>query len=381
MSYLFKTFLRIGSISWGGHFSLISLVRKRVVVQDRVVSDDFIVESVSLASILPGPTAVNIVTYLGYRLRGWKGAVVSATAVLLPAFISLLILSYFYFRNPHVMACKAFFHGIMPAVASVIFSTGISMVKKSRLDCFQWLLLLATIVLFYYIRGYFTSLGLIMAGMLIGLLLYKKNEATASVIRKNRSMRQLFRMSSICIALFVLVFAISSSILKALEMQFAFISLSQVGGGYVVIPSMEKIFVNSLHWLSHQEFVDGIGLSQITPGPIFIIAGFVGFKMEGVLGCILSTITVYFPSALLMIIVGGLFGKVQDLRWVKAMFKGIHPVVIGMVFSSALQMLAKNGFSLIVVLLFILALFCLMKTKIPSAFILISMGILGFFLF
>lgn len=382
LSYLFRTFLKIGAVSWGGHLSLVSMARQNLVDKDNIMTDQQVVESLSLAAILPGPMAVNIVSYWGWRLRGWKGAIISAVAVLLPAFIAICALSFLYFKYAHLVVFKSFFKGIMPAVAAILCTTGISMSKKNKMDLRQWLLLLLSVGTFTYTKGYWASIICIISGAILGYLLYsKKLGSTEEMPKKSNTGFAIVKYVIVYLIVCTIVYFVSSPIQKALESQFAFISLSQIGGGYVVIPSMEKIFVGSLHWLTHQEFVDGIALSQITPGPIFIIAAFVGYKMDKLPGSLVATLAVYIPSALLMICTGNLYGKLQNKSWVKAAFKGIQPVVIGMIFSAALGILLQYNILWIGAILFILGLVLLLKTKIPAPAVLLGMGVLGIILF
>ena len=110
--------------------ALISVVQKNLVEKDKVVSDEEILDGISLASVLPGPVAFNVVTYIGYRLRGMKGAMVSMAAILLPSFILILVLSYFYFIYGELPAFTNFFLGILPAVSAIIISVAFNMSKK-----------------------------------------------------------------------------------------------------------------------------------------------------------------------------------------------------------------------------------------------------------
>ena len=111
---LFLTFLKIGSTAFGGFMALISVVQNYVVERRKLISHEEMLDGVSLATILPGPVAVNVVAYVGYRMRGWLGALVSAGAVILPSFLLLVCLSYAYFRFGQMPAVGRFFIGVHP---------------------------------------------------------------------------------------------------------------------------------------------------------------------------------------------------------------------------------------------------------------------------
>ena len=161
LKYLFFTFLKIGTISWGGFMALISVIQKQLVEQDKKISDEVILDGVSLASVLPGPVAFNVVAYLGYVMRGIKGAVVSMLGILLPSFILILLLSYFYFVYREIPAFNNFFMGVLPAVAAIIVSVALNMTKKNVKDYKQIIILLVSGILLVFSRNYFTTILII----------------------------------------------------------------------------------------------------------------------------------------------------------------------------------------------------------------------------
>src|SRR3954449_5341084 len=118
--YLFCLFLKIGATSWGGFMALIAVIQKQMSELDKVIEEKEIVQSISLASVLPGPMAVNVVAYIGYKLKGLPGAFISMAGVLLPCFILMLVLSYVYFTYGSTPSFTHFFLGILPAVAAIL---------------------------------------------------------------------------------------------------------------------------------------------------------------------------------------------------------------------------------------------------------------------
>jgi len=117
---LFLSFLRIGSTAFGGFMALISVVQNEIVERKKLLTQSEMLDGISLATILPGPVAVNVVAYVGYKLRGGLGALVSAVGVILPAFILIVALSAAYFRWGQIPAVNKLFLGFIPAVTAVI---------------------------------------------------------------------------------------------------------------------------------------------------------------------------------------------------------------------------------------------------------------------
>ena len=117
---LFWTFLKIGATAFGGFMALISVVQNYVVERRRLLSPEEMLDGISLATILPGPIAFNVVAYVGYKLRGRAGALVTTIAVTLPTFILILVLSYGYFTWGEIPSVNRFFQGFIPAVSAII---------------------------------------------------------------------------------------------------------------------------------------------------------------------------------------------------------------------------------------------------------------------
>ncbi len=167
LSYLFFTLLKIGAISWGGFMALISVVQKEFTEKKKLISNENILDGIALASILPGPMAFNVVTFLGYKLNGLKGAFISMLAILLPSFVLMIILSWLYFSFGQLPALNSFFMGVLPAIAAIIFSVAFEMSEKNIKDPYQGLIASgAFIILNFIIYFYITLLIMVFSAFL-----------------------------------------------------------------------------------------------------------------------------------------------------------------------------------------------------------------------
>jgi len=380
--YLFLTFLKIGATSWGGFMSLISMIQKKVVEKDRMLDNAKVLEGISLASVLPGPMAVNVVSYVGYQLGGWKGAFISVAAVILPSFVLMLALSHFYFQYGDVPAMNHFFAGILPAVAAIIISVAIGMGRKNISDVPQALLAVAAGVVVFISKSYFTTLAVLLVSALAGYLIYfKKTNSPAAT----KSTPREFKISYPILAGLTLVIALiawpQSNPLAALHrtilLTFSGMSLTQFGGGYVIIPAMQKIIVDGHRWLSDRAFADAIAMGQVTPGPIFISATFIGYKLAGFWGALNATIAIFTPTAILTVITARFFNKISQSELVIAVFKGLRPAIIGMIVSAGISILWGDGITLFSAAVFAAALGATIYFKTDPALVVPVAGILG----
>lgn len=392
--YLLLNFLKIGATSFGGFLALVSVVQDQMVNRDKTIKNEVILDGISLASVLPGPLAVNVVTYIGYQLNGIKGALLSMTAVTLPSFILVLGLSWSYFEYGTLPLVENIFSGIMPAVVAIIVIVAIRMAKKSVTDYKQWGICILSGLLLIWLGGFFITLGLIITGGLAGFILYykslsKQDSTEISSIRKKKNFPYLFLsiLGAVIIAVIFIPLLAPPGMqgffadIRKLMVVFSGISLTLFGGGYVFIPAIQETVVQNLHWLSVREFTDGIAIGQITPGPILISATFIGYKVAGFWGAFIATIAIFLPSGILMIAGTHFLDKFKKSNLVKSVFMGLRPAVIGMIFAASFtigQSIEINWQSIVIFIIIFLIHF---KYNVNAAILIPVSGVLGVILF
>ncbi len=175
LRYLFLKFLKIGATSWGGYMALIAMIQKQICEKDKAIEEEKIIHAVSLASVLPGPVAVNVVAYIGYQVKGIKGALVSITAVLIPCFILMLALSYIYFKYGNVPAFNNFFAGVTPCIAALLISVAFTMGKKNIKDAVQIVIAALALACIFFIQSAYTTILVIIFSGITSYIVYKKN--------------------------------------------------------------------------------------------------------------------------------------------------------------------------------------------------------------
>ena len=395
LTFLFITFLKIGSLAFGGYMALISVIENVIVKNLKLISHNDMLDGVSLANLLPGPMAVNVVAFTGYKVRGPAGAFVATTAVILPSFLLILGLSYIYFNFGEVINFKTIFSGFMPAVAAIVFSVAWRLGKKTITGKIEiTLAVTATVILFLIPQAYkvYTPITLIFTSGIIGYFLFKNNEETATT----NNVKNTFTRKHIIIAfLFVLALLLlwfaplppDKNNVLYLTITFASMSLMLFGGGYVFIPVIGSIVVLENGWLTSQEFNDGIALGQVTPGPILISATFIGYKVAGFWGALCSTIGIFGVPAVLMVVVSHWFDFIRQSTATQAVMHGIHCAVIGMITVAAF-IIFKSSFNTLavsellvnwpVIAIFIVSLIGLIRFNLDVIWIIPPAGLIGY---
>ena len=381
---LFLSFLKIGSTAFGGFMALISVVQNEIVERKKLLTHSDMVDGISLATILPGPVAVNVVAYVGYKLRGGLGALVSAVGVILPAFILIVALSAVYFRWGQIPTVNKLFLGFVPAVTAVIVHAAWGMARKAIRGLAEFAIALMACLLLLYKGGFYITLIIIVSAGLTGWLLFARfsnfSEGTAETkpTQKRNGVKLLALNAPLAVAPFL---ALDAGLAVKLFLTFAGMSVLLFGGGFVFIPLIEQIVVQEQAWLTRQEFIDAIAMGQITPGPILISAAFIGYKVMGLLGAVIATIAIFLPPAVLMLVSAHFLMRVRESRVVQAVLRGIRPAVIGMIAAAAWSIGTTAVPNWLSAVIFLAALTALLRFRLDVAWIIPSAGLAGLLLY
>lgn len=379
--------LKVGSISFGGYMALVSILRDELVDRRRVLKDEVIMDAVALASIFPGPLAVNIVIYVGYKLRGKAGMLIAFIGIILPAFVLVYILTYLYFEYGDVLNVEPIFKGVMPAVGAIILSVAIKMTKSHIRHRVQVLLLLISIAALLTFTGFKTIIVLVAGGAILGYLFFRHEVQGSNdlneipVSRFNGKDVQVVALALVAVAGVLLALALfgEKSMVLQLISVFSAMSLSLFGGGYVFIPMMQEVVVESLGWLSNAEFIDGIALGQVSPGPIMISSVFIGYKVMGITGALVATAAMFLPSGILMVAGSQMILRHSDSILFKSAMKGVYAVTIGMIFSACVKIGMALEVDVVSIAIFLVGSLCLIRYKMNLIYVILSAGLAGSF--
>lgn len=331
--------------------SLIAMVENIIVEKHKLLTHEAVLDGITLANLLPGPMAVNVVTYVGYRLRGVYGAVVSAFAVLLPSFILVVILSHLYFYNSNQINLTSIFKGITPAVAGIVLSVAIKMLKKNANDKIEYIFILIAFILLFIMKGdmkVFSPFVIVITYGIIGYFSFKEKEENKSNNYSRIKIKFNIKNSISLLGLVVILLLPlmnsqgDSNGLFKLGSTFGGLSLMLFGGGYVFIPMIQEVVVQKYAWLNNQQFIDGIAIGQFTPGPIVISVAFIGYYIKGIMGAVVATFAIFTPPAILMIIATKVMDFFKHNHKIKAVLKFIRLGIIGMIFYAVLVILSSS---------------------------------------
>jgi chromate transporter len=390
---LLWTFLKIGSTTFGGFMALISVVQNYAVERKKWLKHEDMLDGVSLATILPGPVAVNVVGYVGYELRGWRGAVVSICSVMLPSFLIIVSLTYAYFTYGQSPAVRGVFKGFLPAVAAIILAAAWNMGVKTVKGVREGAIAVAAFILLLTVHGFFITVAIIVGGGLVGWLLFhnapsappkgpaagqaagKSGAGPAGDVKTSANAVAAVSMGA------VPFFTLNTALALKLLVTFGSMSLLLFGGGYVFIPMMQRVIVDANGWVTRKEFIDGIALGQIMPGPILISAAFFGYKVAGVLGAAAATAGMFGPPAIVMIVCTHFLDRIKKSETIKAALRGIRSGVIGMIAAAAVVVAMTAQPNWVSLLIFAATLVAILRFKVEVVWIIPIAGVIGLLLY
>lgn len=340
---LCKTALKIGATAYGGPANVVPM-RKTMVHDKQWIHDHEFLEGLGLAQILPGATGVSMMAYIGYRLKKFAGGLWMAIFYTLPATVSITLLAWAYFEYGNLPVVQAVMTGFGALVVGLLLNAvihlGQAVFKKWDLHNIKG----GMIALFTFV-GIFLQMNtvvLILLSGLLGILFYyftqefegEVVESTptelSTTIHLEKRIHSHDFLSLVGVVFFIGAVFFASSPLHELFVSFFNIGFFSFGGGYASIPLMQHEIVDRLQWLSLTEFRDGIALGQITPGPISMVAAFVGYKVGGVLGAGVAVFGIIFAPIGTMMALSSVHAKVKQLKLTRVVVKGFSTGFIGL---------------------------------------------------
>jgi len=341
---IFFSFLRIGLTAYG--MAILHKLRARVIEQGWLTESE-VEEGLAMVQLYPGPILMDFSAYVGYRLRGVPGALAATTGFILPTFVMVVALSALYFAGGHLSWIQGLFLGLEALVIGILANVTLSLGKQAIPGRIH-----ATIALAAFIAVLFkvNAIAIPLVALALGAFaLAPKNNANPApaAIAPLPSRRRLAAVTALAVgvAAVAMLAATLGTSLGQLALSLFKIGSVAFGSGMAIIGVMQAEVVQAHGWVSQREFLDGLALSQITPGPILITSAFLGYKLGGVPGAALATFAIFSPSIAMTLIFTEIFGRIRHLKWVRGALAGVLAAFVGLLAAMLLQLggAALNG--------------------------------------
>lgn len=318
-------FLKVGATAYGGP-AIMGVMQAEFQERRQWVTKLRFLEGLALVNVLPGATAVQLGIFLGYARAGWWGGLLAGLAFAAPGFVVMLALALAYAALGVSPILRGALYGLGPVVLG-IFVVALYRLARSAMRAWPHRCIAVAAAIASLMSPLGTVAILLLTGA-VGLFLFHSRRIGAVVVLL------------LIVALVVLPLVVSSPVavsrgaeqaprLGSVIGLFATIGAFTFGGGLSMIALVDEQVVGRLHWLTSEEFIAGLALGQLTPGPVLMVAAYVGYKVLGVVGAIAAAAAAFLPSFVLMLAILPVFDRVRNLAWARAIIQGIAPGVIG----------------------------------------------------
>jgi chromate transporter len=326
MVELVRYFLRLGFLGFGGPVALVGQMERELVNERKWLTKEQMREAIAICQSLPGPLAIQVGIYIAWLRCGFWGAWAGGWAFILPNFFIVAALGALYIYLGDLQPVTAIFYGVSPAVIALILHSCYRLAKLGMEDWLQWAIagvcLVVTVILQAEVAVLFIGAGVV--GILYYGSLFKGTTAGLPAILV------------VPAATAPIAPVATGSTLGKLLLFFLKAGSLTFGSGLVIVPFLEQGLVQQYGWLDQRQFLIAVAVGMVSPGPVVITATFVGYLVAGFWGSLVSTIGIFLPSFLFVLIVAPLLARHRANANVQGFVKGAYAAAIGTILGACI---------------------------------------------
>ena len=360
--------------AYGGPEAHYGVFTDQMVVKKKYLSEDELVEMIALTGVLPGPSSTQTITAIGYKIGGYKLALLTLLVWALPAIIVMTVLSFLFFFMRETKIDIHILRYIGPMAVGFITVAAYRIGRKVIQNHLSLILFLFAGLITFFLRDPWVFPLVLLAGGLVTILASKEKDMWNHV-KLNPPWRYAIAFVALAVIAIFLNIVFTSRLLYLFDRFYRYGYLV-IGGGQVVIPYMFSDLVEIQAFMTHQEFLTGFGIVQGIPGPMFSFSAYAGglaTQHSGpiiqVLGALISGIAIFLPGTLLIFFVYPMWEHLKKIKGIKISLSGITAVAGGLIATAAIILMRSNGFSLENIMAVVITVMLLLTKKIPAPLI------------
>lgn len=363
LSDLSKYFLKLGTTGFGGPVALVGNMHRDLVENRKWISEEEYKQGLALAQLAPGPLAAQLAIYLGFVHHRIIGATVAGIAFIIPSFIMVVLLGIAYKLFDGLPWMQSVFYGVGAAVIGIIAISSYKLTTKSigkfnfssfKTNWLLWLFFFITAVITFISQQELLML-FIGAGLIYMLVKAPPKWSPGTTVNS-------------MILLQTGAWNVETDTLTKIAVFFTKAGAFVFGSGLAIVPFLHGGVVTENHWLTEQQFIDAVAVAMITPGPVVITVGFIGYLIAGFPGASVAAIATFLPCYLFTVIPAPYFNKISKNHSIKAFVDGITAAVIGALVGAVMIIATKSIKDIptaVIAIATILVLFYIKKIKEP----------------
>ena len=362
-------FLKLGITAFGGPAAHIAMMHEETVKRRKWLSDQEFLDLVGATNLIPGPNSTEMAIHIGYLRAGWPGLIIGGICFILPAMIIVMLLAWVYVRFGSTPQAGWLLYGVKPVVISIIVLAIWDLGQKAVKSWFIAIIGLAVLVL--YFMG-INEIALLFTGglaVMLGTNLRRLRKRTIGGF----VMPQLTGLNMLApSALVAMPFG-----LPLLFLTFLKIGAVLYGSGYVLLAFLRADLVVRFGWLTDHQLIDAVAIGQVTPGPVFTTATFIGFILAGIPGALLATLGIFLPSFIFVAISNPLVPRIRNSAWFSGLLDGVNVASLGLMAAVTWQLGKASLTDTFTVLIGLISCGMQVLFKVNSTWLILSGAMIG----
>jgi chromate transporter len=365
-------FLRLGTTAFGGPAAHIAMMRHEVVTRLGWMDDQEFLDHAAATNLVPGPNSTELAIVVGHRRAGARGLVTAGVCFIVPAFLIVLGLAVAYERYGTTPTADHIRYGVLPVILAII-ATALWALGRTAVK--GWLTAAIGVGSFAAYVADVHELVILAAAATLAALPHWLGAAGRSL--HATLLLPLAAVTRHALAQAQAAAATGDATLWGLWWVFLKVGSLLYGSGYVLVAFLESDLVNRLGWLTEQQLLDAVAVGQLTPGPVFTTATFVGYVLAGVPGAVVSTVAIFAPAFVFVALLAPVVRWMQRTPWARRALNGLNAAAVGLL-AGVMVALARTAFpDVLTVVVGLVALGVLLRWKVNSAWLVLAGAAVG----
>jgi chromate transporter len=362
-------FLKLGTIAFGGPAAHIAMMEDEVVRRRRWLTRDEFLDLLGATNLIPGPNSTEMAIHVGHRQAGWPGLLIAGASFILPAFLIVLGFAWAYIRFGSLPQVAGILYGVKPVIIAIILQALWLLARTAIKTKLLAIIGVAGVVLTFI--GVHELLVLLIGGVVVLITSLVARQAKSGDLL-SASSPILFLQTSIALTNFGLL---------PLFLFFLKVGAILYGSGYVLLAFIRADLVERWHWLTESQLLDAVAVGQVTPGPVFTTATFIGYVLGGSRGAVVATIGIFLPAFVFVALSGPLVPRLRRSPTAAAFLDGVNAAALALMFVVTYQLGRAALVDVKTIAVAVISAITLFRFRVNSAWLVLGGAIAGWLLY
>jgi len=362
-------FLKLGTIAFGGPAAHIAMMEDEVVRRRRWLTRDEFLDLLGATNLIPGPNSTELAIHVGHRQAGWPGLLVAGISFILPAFFIVLAFAWAYVRFGSLPPVIGILYGVKPVIIAIVLQALWLLAHTAIKTKLLAIIGIAGVVLTFL--GVHELLILLGGGIVVLI---------ATLILGGKKSGNFLSTSP---AILFLQTSVAASNFGLLPLFLFFLKVGAIlyGSGYVLLAFIRADLVERWHWLTESQLLDAVAVGQVTPGPVFTTATFIGYVLGGSRGAVVATIGIFLPAFVFVALSGPLVPRLRRSPTAAAFLDGVNAAALSLMFVVTYQLGRAALVDTKTIALAVISAIILFRVRINSAWHVLAGAVAGWLLY